>query len=169
MQNLRNRFEHAEFQANKHEIWRTLFEFLNIVDRFLDEELGIELEKGIKKKKLQNKIKKIGRVWNRVEKAWIQEALTELSAKRDELQSNVDEFIEDLENEWHPHSDSIDVAYCSQCEEEGLIMSGEYTGICYKCGSTFITADCARCGDIMPGYPWDPDYCSSCKDYIAAQ
>lgn len=58
IQDFRNQFEHYKVTANKYQLWAEVTKFLDIIEKFLQEELGIELEKFSKEsKRLHNKAK----------------------------------------------------------------------------------------------------------------
>lgn len=170
MQTLRNTLEHARVEFNKHEVWGTLSTFLDVVDRFLTEELNIGLENHPKAKNLSNKIKKIDHAWERIEANMKAAAEVALLSKLTEFQSKKQAILDELQDEMYDSSSTDpDFIVCRECGEEDLLTSGEFAGICTRCESVQPLTFCARCGEVTPGYDWDPDICESCKDYIANQ
>lgn len=55
IQDFRNHFEHYKVAANKHQLWAEITKFLDLIEKFLRNELGIELEKYSKESKLLHK------------------------------------------------------------------------------------------------------------------
>jgi hypothetical protein len=55
IQDFRNQFEHYKITANKYQLWAEISKFLDIIEKFLRHELGIELEKYSKESKLLHK------------------------------------------------------------------------------------------------------------------
>jgi hypothetical protein len=55
MQDFRNQFEHYRVTGNKYQLWAEVTRFLDVIERFLREELGIVLEKHSKESKLLRK------------------------------------------------------------------------------------------------------------------
>jgi hypothetical protein len=45
VQDVRNKFEHYKISVNKYELWSNLSKFLELIDKFLVEELHISIEK----------------------------------------------------------------------------------------------------------------------------
>ena len=55
IQDFRNQFEHYKVTANKYQLWAEITKFLDVIERFLLNELGIEIETYSKKSKLFQK------------------------------------------------------------------------------------------------------------------
>jgi hypothetical protein len=170
MQDLRNRFEHSEVTMNKYQVWSALTNFLDLVDVFLANELGIELEKNSNSNELLNKIKKIDAAWERIENQMKAERFAELEQKLSDFRVRKSEILTEIApSEFDPIDGGEVLLICEECEEETLIGSGGYAGICMNCENLMLVAYCARCGEPAKGVAWNPDFCDGCEDYIAAQ
>jgi hypothetical protein len=55
IQDIRNQFEHYKVTANKYQLWAEITKFLDVIEKFLLNELGIEIEKYSKESKLLQK------------------------------------------------------------------------------------------------------------------
>lgn len=55
IQDFRNQFEHYKVTANKYQLWAEIAKFLDVIEKFLRNELGIEIEKYSKESKLLQK------------------------------------------------------------------------------------------------------------------
>lgn len=55
IQDFRNQFEHYKVTANKYQLWAEITKFLDVIEGFLLDELGIEIEKYSKESKLLQK------------------------------------------------------------------------------------------------------------------
>ncbi|MHC5731209.1 MAG: hypothetical protein ACYTXY_45380, partial [Nostoc sp.] len=56
VQDIRNQFEHYKFSANRYHLWTNISKFLELIDRFLVNELQINIEVSSESLELQKKI-----------------------------------------------------------------------------------------------------------------
>jgi hypothetical protein len=73
MQKTRNEFEHYRVKKNQYFLWKTILDFLNLIDFFMRENLSINIEKVISSSRLANKIHTIDSIWRRESESRIQE------------------------------------------------------------------------------------------------
>lgn len=172
MQNFRNQFEHYKVDINKFELWETITQFLALVDTFLVDELEINLDSSATTHSVYEKIQKIELHWERIEKHKKAEIINELMILRKSFEENREAIIKDLEDEYFASKGYIDrFIDCPECNEETLIVYGEYAGVCSnkECSYFCPIATCDRCGSKMPGYPWDVNFCESCEADFARE
>lgn len=172
MQNFRNQFEHYKVDINKFELWETITQFLALVDKFLVDELEINLDSSATTHSVYEKIQKIELHWERIEKRKKTEIINELKNLREDFEENRESIIKDLEDEYYASKGYIErFITCPECYEETLIVFGEYTGICAnkECSNITPIATCDRCGTKMPGYSWDVNFCESCEADFARE
>lgn len=166
VQDFRNKFEHYQVSINRHQLWKEVSQFLELIDKFLSEELQINIEASAKNRKLEQKIHTIDWIQNRIEeqrkKEWYEEAESRL--KRFQLRR--DKIIQELEQEYRGGKGVYPFTICPDCYQDTLITSGEFEGICIdsECESVNPLTECLRCGTVMAG--WDSGFCESCLESI---
>lgn len=172
IQEIRNQFEHYKVSINKYLLWENLSKFLELIDKFLVQELQVNIETSSESLKLQQKIHTIDSVWKRIErqrkKEWMDDAETRLK----KFQRNRKRIIKELETEYLASKGAEDpFSICPDCDENTLITCGEYEGICSNphCNSINPLKGCDRCGALMPGFAWDFGFCDSCLEWIDEQ
>lgn len=172
MQDFRNKFEHYEVSANKHQLWNTVSEFLVLIYKFMIAQLRMEIEGSDNGQELQEKIQDLESVNKHFiaqrEKEWLDDALL----RREQFQVEREDVIHDLHREHHLSKGvEIPFTYCSECGAETMIISGDYAGICCNPECDHITplTGCDRCGEMMEGFSWDFNICDSCQSWIAEQ
>ncbi|OCQ98712.1 hypothetical protein BCD64_21890 [Nostoc sp. MBR 210] len=172
IQNVRNTFEHYKISVNKYQLWTNISKFLHLIDKFLVDELQINIEESPESLELQEKIHKIDSVWRRVEKERRKKLDQKIKDKINEFKVSRDRVIQELEQEYY-YSKGADFSFtnCPDCYHETLITRGEFEGICTnpECGSGHPLTECLRCGELTPGYPWEQKFCDYCSDWIDQQ
>ena len=130
IQEIRNQFEHYKVSINKYLLWENLSKFLELIDKFLVQELQVNIETSSESLKLKQKIHTIDSVWKRIErqrkKEWMDDAETRLK----KFQRNRKRIIKELETEYLASKGAEDpFSICPDCDENTLITCGEYEGI----------------------------------------
>ncbi len=168
MQNVRNKFEHYEISANKYELWSKLSKFLELIDKFLVEELHISIEKSPEALELQEKIHKIDSVWERTQKERRTQFDLEIQGRIEEFNTSRDRVMQELKTESYS-SNGADklLRNCPDCYEQTMIVYQDFIGICSnpECGSGHALTECLRCDELTPGYPWQEKFCDSCSNW----
>lgn len=172
MQKYRNQFEHYKVEANKYQLWATITDFLGIIDRFLAEELQVNIEDSAGSFELSQKIQSIESVWERIvrqsKKEWKENILTRL----EEVKSARANVLDELDAEYfNSEGKVVPFIYCPECGEKTLIAHGEYAGICVneECLCVHPITDCDRCGEKMIGFSIETNLCESCIAWIGYQ
>jgi molecular chaperone GrpE (heat shock protein) len=171
VQKYRNRFEHYKCSANKFEINKVVIEFISLIDNFLINELNIDINSDAVNTtpEIREKVIRIESVYNRIIKNRIDEIDKLGEEKLERFQENREDILEELDREHWREKGCIDItAYCPECDEETLIIYGEFTGVCSneECNSYSSLKNCDRCGEMMAGYEWEHEYCENCNDEI---
>lgn len=172
MQDVRNKFEHYTISADKYELWSNLSKFLELIDKFLVEELHISLEKSPEALELQEKIHKIDSVWERTQQERRRQFDLEIHGMIEELNTSRDRVMQELRTESY-YSNGADklLISCPDCNEQTMIVYEEFKGICTnpECGSGHALTECLKCEELTPGYPWQQKFCDSCSNWIDEQ
>lgn len=169
MQTYRNQFEHFRVSKNKYELWSVVSDFLEIVDKFLVNELKINIEASADSKELREKIESIEIVWERIKKqkelAW----KTNIAKKFAEFQKTRNQILDEIKDEEYRSKGGF-VAYmmCPECGDETLLITGEYQGICTNevCNGVFPITQCARCDGPTTGFDWEFKLCAYCESWF---
>jgi hypothetical protein len=172
VQDVRNKFEHYTISVNKYELWRHLSKFLELIDKFLVEELHISIENSPEALELQEKIHKIDSVWERTQKERRRQFDLEIEGKIKKFKTSRNRVMRELKTESY-YSKGADklLTNCPDCYEPTMIIYGEFKGICTnpECGSGHALTGCLKCGELTPGYPWQEKFCDSCSNWIDEQ
>jgi len=172
VQNVRNKFEHYEISANRYELWSKLSKFLELIDKFLVEELHISIEKSPEALEIKEKIHKIDSVWERTQKERRRQLDGDIKGKIKKFKTSRNRIMRELRTESY-YSKGADklLTNCPDCYEQTMIIYGEFKGICTnpECGSGRALTGCLRCGELTPGYPWEQNFCDSCSNWIDEQ
>lgn len=169
MQEFRNQFEHYQVSVNKYELWSNISSFLKLVDKFLTQELQINIEESTENLALIGKIHQIEAIWNRIESQRVAYWRAAIDEKLTEFQANRDEFLADLHHEYHREKGTFDIFIdCPECYNETLIAHGDFAGICSneECESVYPLTGCDGCGIRTTGFSWEFVLCDNCKDRI---
>lgn len=149
IRNFRNAFEHYEVQADKTQVWEVLLKFLYIIDDFLVQELGIELEDNEKIYLKFEGIKQFSRAaWKKYMEGW-------KSYMDDNLvifKADPISIIAQIEFYPSPSEKTDPYIFCPECIEEKLVATDEFKGICVNCEQTFYIMECVRCSMPVPYY-----------------
>ena len=174
IQKSRNRFEHYKFSANKFEINKVIIDFIDLIDRFLINELKIDIASDPLNKNpgIRAKVLSIESVYKRMTDKREHElrALGEEKLKR--FQSDRESILRNLNEEAYiayKEEGSIDITMtCPLCCEDTLIIYGEFAGVCSneECNSYSLLKSCDRCGQITTGYEWEEKWCDNCHNEI---
>jgi hypothetical protein len=169
MQDKRNKFEHYTVSTDIRHLWSTLVDFLDIIDRFLVDELNIKLEAEENSNELLNKISNINRVGGRLQEQQEQYEQEACESTLESVRNKSKEFAENNENILRVLGNARDGEYpfirCRKCSEVTLISTGEYKGICSnpECDYCCSLTNCYQCGAPMEGFPWENNCCSTCE------
>jgi hypothetical protein len=169
MREFRNQFEHYQVSVNKYEVWSVVSAFLGLIDKFLVQELQINIEQSTENLILIGKIHQIEAIWSRIEKQRIVYWSEGVNEKLAEFQTNRDEILADLDHTYLREKGAFDMFInCPECYEETLIASGEYAGICSnkECESTYPLTGCDGCGIRTTGFSWEFVLCDECRERI---
>jgi hypothetical protein len=172
MQDYRNQLEHYKVSVNKHEIWRNISKFLGIIDKFLTEQLQINIEDSANNLELVGKIQGIEAIWKRIEKQKVDGWRLEMEKQLADFEGNRQKVLDDLQHEYFIEKGAIEIFIeCPECYQDTLIVYGEYIGICSneECLSINPITSCARCGRTTVGFPWEFNICDDCMDTIKYQ
>jgi hypothetical protein len=172
IQEIRNQFEHYKVSINKYRLWTNLSKFLELIDKFLVNELQINIEASSESSELQRKIHTIDSVWKRIDQQRRQEWKEDIQARLKKFQRKRAQIIKELEQEYI-YSKGAEVSFttCPDCYQDTLISRGEFEGICSnsECSSVNPLTECSRCGGIMTGFSWDFGFCESCLEWMDEQ
>jgi hypothetical protein len=172
VQDVRNKFEHYKISANKYELWPKLSKFLELIDKFLVEELHISSEKSPEALEIQEKIHKIDSVWERTQKERRRQFDLDIKGRIEKFNTSRDRVMQELkiESYYSKGADKL-LTNCPDCYEPTLIIYGEFKGICTnpECGSGCALTGCLKCDELTPGYPWEQKFCDCCSNWIDEQ
>jgi hypothetical protein len=172
VQEIRSQFEHYKVSINRHLLWKNVSKFLELIGRFLFNELQVNIEASPKNIDLQKKIHTIDSIRKRVEeqrrKEWNEDAQSRLK----KFKRKSSQVIQELELEYRANK-GADIPYttCPDCYDEALITSGEFRGVCInpECNSVNPLTGCSCCDAIMPGFTDDYVLCEYCQGWIDDQ
>jgi hypothetical protein len=173
VQDMRNKFEHYTISVDKYELWSNLSKFLELIDKFLVEELHISIEESPEALEIEEKIQKIDSVWKRTQQERRRQFDLEIQGRIEEFNTSRDRVMQELKTESYS-SNGADkfLGNCPDCYEQTMIVYYEdFIGICTnpECGSGHALTECLRCEELTPGYPWEEKFCGSCRDWISEQ
>lgn len=162
VQSYRNKFEHYKISMNKFEINKIIIDFIDLIDRFLVRELKIDITSSSLNinPETRSKVLSIESVYRRMTNKWRHELIKIGETKIEKFNDNRNEILEDLEREAYlavKDGDIDPTIECSKCEEEILIVTGEYSGVYTneECNSYSAIKCCDRCGNFTTGYEWE--------------
>jgi hypothetical protein len=172
VQDIRNQFEHYKVSINRYLLWKNISKFLELIDKFLIDELQINIEASPESIDLQQKIQTIDSIRKRVEQQRRKEWNEDVQSRLKIFKRKSNQVIKELELEYRV-SKGADFPFttCPDCYQETLIISGEFEGICTNpdCNSVSPLTECSRCGEVMPGFSWDFGFCESCQEWMDDQ
>lgn len=174
MQKFRNRFEHYKFSANKFEINRVIIDFIDLIDRFLINDLKIDIASTPlnTNPEIRAKVLSIESIYKRMADKRKRELIALSEEKLKKFQGNRKNILQELDNESfiaYKEEGGIDITMeCPECAEDTLLIYGEFAGICSneECCSYFLLKSCDRCGQVTIGYEWEEEWCEDCHDEI---
>ncbi len=172
IQEIRNQFEHYKVAINKYLLWKNISKFLELIDKFLVNELQINIETSAEGLELQRKIHTIDSIWKRVDRKRRQEWKNDAEYRLEKFQRNRDQILKDIKVEYYINKGAEEsFTICPECDEYTLIAYGDYEGICSNldCSGVNPLKSCNRCGALMPGFSWDFGFCDSCMEWIDEQ
>ncbi|MEH2294929.1 hypothetical protein [Nostoc sp.] len=172
VQDIRNQFEHYKFSTNRYGLWTNISKFLELIDRFLVNELQINIEASSESLELQKKIHTIDSIWKRIEQTRRQEWNQDIQFRLKKFKRKRKDIIKEIEKEYRTNK-GIDFPFtiCPDCYQETLIILGEFEGICSnsECNSVNPLTECGRCGGVMTGFSWNFSFCDSCSEWMNEQ
>lgn len=172
LQDVRNKFEHYTISVDKYELWSNLSKFLELIDKFLVEELHISIEKSPEALEIQEKIHKIDSVWERTQTERRSQFDVEIKGRIEEFNTSRDRVMQELKTESY-YSKGADklLRNCPDCYEQTMIVDEDFIGICSnpECGSGHALTECLKCDELTPGYPWEEKFCDCCLRWIDEQ
>lgn len=172
IQNYRNVFEHYKINnINISELKKVIILFIDLIDRFLNEHLQINISSIDLPSETRVKIQSIKSIYDRM----VEESKREVQALGEE---KVKEFkktrvsflrnlFEEKEKYFNETGDDYDIFdTCPKCHKETLIFEGEFAGVCtnVKCYKHTPLTKCDKCGIMTQGYDWEEIWCKSCDD-----
>jgi hypothetical protein len=169
MQRYRNQFEHFKVSENKFELWSVVSDFLAIVDKFLVNELKINIEASADSMELLEKIESIEIVWKRIKEQKELTWETHIAEKLVEFQEARAQILGEIENkQYRSKGDFVPYMICPDCGDETFLISGEYQGICTNeaCNGIFPVTQCARCFEPTTGFDWEFKLCAYCDNWF---
>lgn len=174
IQKYRNRFEHYKFSANKFEINKVIIEFIDLIDRFLINELKIDITSTPlnTNPEIRAKVLSIESVYKRMTNKRERELIALGEEKLKRFQSDRESILRELDKEAdiaYREEGGIDITMmCPLCYEDTLIIYGEFAGVCSneECNSYSLLKNCDRCGNVTTGYEWEEKCCDNCHDEI---
>ena len=172
VQDVRNKFEHYKISADKYELWSNLSKFLELIDKFLVEELHISIENSPEALEIQEKIHKIDSVWERTQKERRRQFDLDIQDRIEEFNTSRDRVMQELKTESYCSNGADKLLRdCPDCYEQTMIVYEDVIGICSnpECGSGHALTECLRCDELTPGYPWQEKFCDSCSNWIDEQ
>lgn len=172
IQEIRNKFEHYKVSINKFYLWKNISKFLELIDKFLIDELSINIETSSESLELQEKIRTIDSVWKRIDLQRRYDWKDDAESRLKKFKRNRKRILKDLETRYHINKGAEEsFITCPECYEYTLIAYGDYAGICSNpdCNSINPLRACDRCGELMPGFEWNFAFCDSCEEWIDGQ
>lgn len=173
IQGYRNRFEHYKFSANKFEISKIIIDFIDLIDRFLINELKIDITSTslITDPEIRVKVISIESVYRRMTEKRKRELMAIGEEKLRKFKRNRKNILQELDTASYIayKEGGIDVTMeCPKCCQDTLIIYGEFTGVCSdkECNSYSLLKNCDRCGKVTTGYEWEEKGCDDCHDEI---
>lgn len=174
VQGYRNRFEHYKFSANKFEINKAIIDFIDLTDRFLINELKIDITSASLKTdpEIRVKVLSIESVYRRMTEKRKRELLAIGAEKLRKFKRNRKNILQELDIASYiacKEEGGIDVTMeCPECCEDTLIIYGDFTGVCSnkECNFYSLIKQCDRCGKVTTGYEWEEEWCDDCHDEI---
>ncbi|WP_445245273.1 hypothetical protein [Microcoleus sp. OTE_8_concoct_300] len=156
VQDMRNKFEHYTISVDKYELWSNLSKFLELIDKFLVEELDISIENSPEALELQEKIHQIDSVWERTQRERKSQFDLEIQGRIEEFNTSRDRVMQELKTESYS-SNGADkfLGNCPDCYEQTMIVYyKDFIGICSnpECGSGNPLTECLRCeAEVLNG------------------
>ncbi|MBD2728566.1 hypothetical protein H6G96_20150 [Nostoc sp. FACHB-892] len=172
VQDIRNQFEHYKVSTNKYRLWTNISKFLELIDRFLVNELQINIEASSESLELQKKIHTIDSIWKRIEQQKKQKWNQDIQLKVRKFKRNHSRILQEIEQEYRVNKGAyFPFTICPDCYQETLITLGEFEGICSnsECNSINPLTECGRCGEVMTGFSWNFGFCESCSEWMDGQ
>lgn len=172
VQDVRNKFEHDKISVDKYELWSNLSKFLELIDKFLVEELHISIEKSPEALEIKEKIHQIDSVWERTQKERRSQFDLEIQERIEEFKTSRDRVMQELKTESYC-SNGADklLRNCPVCDEQTMIVYEDFIGVCSnpECGTGHPLTECLKCDELTPGYPWQEKFCDYCSNWIDEQ
>lgn len=172
LQKIRNQFEHYKVSINRDHLWENISKFLELIDKFLVNELQISIEGSPESLKLRQKIYTIDSIRKRIEQKRREEWSQDIQLRLKKFKRNRVKILRNLEQEYieNKGADHTFIT-CPDCYQETLIIHGEFEGICSnsECNSVNPLTGCDRCGEIIPGFSGNFKLCESCQVWIEEQ
>ncbi|MEH2002102.1 MAG: hypothetical protein V7L00_25775 [Nostoc sp.] len=172
VQDIRNQFEHYKVSTNKYRLWTNISKFLELIDKFLVNELQINIEASSESLELQKKIHTIDSIWKRIEQQKKQKWNQDIQLKLRKFKRNHSRILQEIEQEYRVNKGAyFPFTICPDCYQQTLITLGEFEGICSnsKCNSINPLTECGRCGEVMTGFSWSFGFCESCSEWMDEQ
>jgi len=174
VQKYRNIFEHYIIIINNTEtleLKNVIISFIDLIDRFLNEHLQININLLDSSPEIRVKILSIKSIYDRIVKeseiaiqARGEEKIKEFKKVRRSVLRNLHEKNKIYFNETNEDYDIFDT--CPKCHEETLIFKSEFAGVCTnkKCYEYTPLTKCDKCGIMTQGYDWEETWCKNCED-----
>ncbi len=162
IQDYRNKFEHYSVSTNKYELWVNIIKFLDIVDRFLLDQLNIDLGSATNEGQLIEKIRRIESVHDRFLKQQEDEWRKDREIALSNFKRNQRKILDELNyNHFEPF------VFCPECGSQTLIAVGDFAGICAneECYAVSPISPCIRCDRPTIAFPWEATFCDECIQY----
>lgn len=169
IQRYRNTFEHYKLSENTFELKKSIICFIDLIDRFLINELKIDMTSGSVNRNnlIRDKVLSIESIHKRLLTEWRREIAGTGEKKVKKFRRNKKAILDELDSEVYRNKGSIEVTdECPECGEFSLIIYGEYEGVCHNCYSYSSLTSCNRCGKTMIGYRWENELCNICIEEI---
>lgn len=174
IQKYRNTFEHYKIESVETlELKNLLISFIDLIDRFLNEHLQINITSLDLSPEIGLKIQSIKSIYDRmVKESEIaikvrgKEKVKEFKKVRRSVLRNLQEKNEIYFNDTNEDYNIFHT--CPKCHEETLIFEGEFAGVCTnkKCYEYTPLTNCDKCGAITIGYDWEETWCEYCCEYL---
>jgi len=172
IQDYRNIFEHYKIESIKTlELKNVITSFIDLIDRFLDEHLGINITSLYLSSEIRVKILSIKLIYDRMVTDYKnairvrgEEKIKEFKKVRKSVLRNLYEENKTYFNETNEDYDIFDI--CPKCHEKTLIFEGEFAGVCTnkKCYEYTPLTKCDKCERMTQGYDWEETWCKNCDD-----
>lgn len=172
LQKIRNQFEHYKVSINRDHLWENISKFLELIDKFLVNELQISIEGSPESSKLRKKIYTIDSIRKRIEQKRREEWSQDIQLRFKKFKRNRVKILRNLEKEYIENKGADHTfTTCPDCYQETLIIHGEFEGICSnsECNSVNPLTYCSRCAAIMPGFWWNFYFCEYCQGWMEEQ